>query len=431
MAALYATPPGSLRSLGSTGKMTCLRLCILIFAVLTLNSQVAWAQQCSDTTFVQRVYQDLLLRQPSASEVTFYVPAVQSNGRQAVALSLVASQEYALDLISGSPTVVAGWYQNFLGRNPTPAEAQFTLNQEPTSDGSIIAVLLSSAEYRTRAITVNPAISDDSLKLVNQMFKDLLSRNASSGELAFFGAALSSGGTAAQVATAILSSNEYFSGVIGRAYLRMLRRPATQSEINSFLSPLKSDARPDEDLLAILAGSSEYCSSTVQPPPAFQLQAPATTFPALNSVTIPSNLSLLPAVQFGPLEASSNAAILGLQVVVSSDEARIASLNAEVSRLNDQITLLNSLLVNESLTITDLTNTLFGAPPTLEAAQAAQKDAQDKVAQALASAGTGSALVQNAQANLTQGDAALAAGDFSTAVKRYRLAFLLAGNALK
>jgi hypothetical protein len=211
----------------------------------------------------------------------------------------------------------------------------------------------------------------------------------------------------------------------------MLRRPATQSEINSFLSPLKSDARPDEDLLAILAGSSEYCSSTVQPPPAFQLQAPATTFPALNSVIIPSNLSLLPAVQFGPLEASSNAAILGLQVVVSSDEARITSLNAEVSRLNDQITLLNSLLVNESLTITDLTNTLFGAPPTLEAAQAAQKDAQDKVAQAVASAGTGSALVQNAQANLTQGDAALAAGDFSTAVKRYRLAFLLAGNALR
>jgi len=74
---------------------------------------------------------------------------------------------------------------------------------------------------------------------------------------------------------------------------------------------------------------------------------------------------------------------------------------------------------------------LFGAPPTLEAAQAAQKDAQDKVAQAVASAGTGNALVQNAQANLTQGDAALAAGDFSTAVKRYRLAFLLAGNALK
>ena len=431
MAARCATPPGSLRSLVSTGKMICLRLCVLIIAVLTLNSQVARAQQCSDTTFVQRVYQDLLLRQPSASEVTFYVAAVQSNGRQAVASSLLASQEYALDLISGSPSVVAGWYQNFLGRNPTPTEAQFTLNLEPVSDGSIIALLLSGAEYRTHAIALNPGISDDNQKLVNQMFKDLLGRNASSGELAFFGAALSSGETAGSVATAILSSNEYFSGVIGRAYLRMLRRPAMQGEINSFLSPLKSDARSDEDLLAILAGSSEYCSSTVQPPPAFQLQAPATTFPALNSVIIPSNLSLLPAVQFGPLEASSNAAILGLQVVVSSDEARITSLNAEVSRLNDQITLLNSLLVNESLTITDLTNTLFGAPPTLEAAQAAQKDAQDKVAQAVASAGTGNALVQNAQANLTQGDAALAAGDFSTAVKRYRLAFLLAGNALK
>ncbi len=74
MAARYATPPGSLRSLVSTGKMIGLPLCILIIAVLTLNSQVAWAQQCSDTTFVQRAYQDLLLRQPSASEVTFYCP---------------------------------------------------------------------------------------------------------------------------------------------------------------------------------------------------------------------------------------------------------------------------------------------------------------------------------------------------------------------
>ncbi len=414
----------------STGKMICLRLCILIFAVLTLNSQVARAQQCSDTTFVQRAYQDLLLRQPSASEVTFYLPAVQSNGRQAVASSLLASQEYALNLFSGNPSVVAGWYQNFLGRNPTPTEAQFTLNLEPMSDGSIIAVLLSGAEYRTRAITLNPGISDDNQKLVNQMFEDLLGRNASNSELAFFGAALSSGQTAGDVATAVLSSDEYFSGVIGRAYLRMLRRPAMQSEINFFLSPLKSDARPDEDLLAILAGSSEYCSSTVQPPPAFQLLAPATTFPALNSVTIPSNLSLLPAVQFGPLEASSNAAILGLQVVVSSDEAAIASLNADISRLSNEITQLNLLLVNESQTITDLTNTLFGAAPTLDAAQAAQTDAENKVAQAVASAGTGNALVQNAQANLALGDAALAAGDFSTAVKRYRLAFLLASNAL-
>ncbi len=418
-------------SLVRYSSVTCRWICIALFLALTLSPQALWAQQCSDTTFVQRVYQDLLLRQPSASEVTFYEPVAQSNGRQPVASSLLASQEYSLNLSSGNPSVVAGWYQDFLGRNPTLTEAQFTLSLEPASDGSIIAVLLSSAEYRTRAVTLNPGLTDDNAKLVNQMFKDLLGRNATSSEMAFFAGALSSGETAGNVATAILDSNEYLSGLISRAYLRMLRRPATQSEINFFLGPLKSDARPDEDLLAILAGSSEYCSSTVQPPPAFQLLAAAATFPALNSVTIPANLSLLPAVQFGPLEASSNAAILGLQVAVTSEEATNSSLSAEVSRLSDQITLLNSSLANQLQTISDLTNTLFGAPPTLDAAQAAQKDAQDKVAQALASAGGANALVQNAQANLAQGDAALAAADFSTALKRYRLAFLIAGNALK
>src|SRR5258707_1103758 len=347
-------------SLVCYSSVTCCWICIALFLALTLSSQALWAQQCSDTTFVQRVYQDLLLRQPGASEVTFYEPVAQSNGRQPVASSLLASQEYSLNLSSGNPSVVAGWYQDFLGRNPTPIEAQFTLSLEPASDGSIIAVLLSSAEYRTRAVTLNPGLTDDNAKLVNQMFKDLLGRNATSSEMAFFAGALSSGETAGNVATAILDSNEYLSGLISRAYLRMLRRPATQSEINFFLGPLKSDARPDEDLLAILAGSSEYCSSTVQPPPAFQLQAPATTFPALNSVIIPSNLSLLPAVQFGPLEASSNAAILGLQVAVTSEEATNSSLSAEVSRLSDQITLLNSSLANQLQTISDLTNTLFG-----------------------------------------------------------------------
>src|SRR5262249_26229220 len=87
----------------------------------------AQGQQCSNAQFVQRVYSDLLFRQPTASEITFYALAVQSNGRQPVALSLIGSQEFNFDLIGANPSVVSGFFQAFLGRNPTVTEAQFFL----------------------------------------------------------------------------------------------------------------------------------------------------------------------------------------------------------------------------------------------------------------------------------------------------------------
>jgi len=391
----------------------------------------AQGQQCSNAQFVQRVYSDLLFRQPTASEITFYSFAVQSNGRQPVALSLIGSQEFNIDLIGANPSVVSGFYQTFLGRNPTVTEAQFTLALEPTNDSSIISFLLGSAEYRLHAIQLNPGIVSNDQKVVSQMFHDLLGRNATGSELDFFGGQLASGTPASTVANAILGSNEYFAALINQAYLRMLRRAASQSEITFFLTPLRSDARPQEDLLAILAGSAEYCNQAgVQPPPVFVLQTPSDVFSGLNSITLPANLATLPAVQFGPFEAAANAAILSLQSMVAADDATITLLNATIDRLNGQIATLNTLLAGQAQTITDLTNTLFGAPPTLSAAQAAQADAQEKIALAIDSVGASNPLVQNAQNNLSLGDDALKAGDYATAVKRYRLAFLLAGNAL-
>lgn len=395
-------------------------------ACLLMLVDGAQAQQCSNTQFVQRVYSDVLFRQPTSSEITFYTNALQSSGRQPVASSIVGSEEFNIDLLGASPSVVSGFYQSFLGRNPTTSEAQFFLGLEPTNDSSIIAVLLGSAEYRSRAIQLNPGICNEDQRLVNQMFHDLLGRNATQSELTLFG-----GQPASTTANAILGSNEYLTALINGAYLRMLRRPASPAEITFFLAPLKSDPRPQEDLLSILAGSTEYCNQAgVQPPPAFVLQAASDVFAGLNAITLPANLDTLPAVQFGPFEAAANASILGLQVATVSDDTTITQLNGNITRLNSQITSLNTLLAGQSQTITDLTNTLFGAAPTLPAAQAAQTDAQDKITAAIASVGDSNSLVQNAQNNLSLGDDALKIGDYSTAVKRYRLAFLLAGNAL-
>jgi hypothetical protein len=401
-------------------KLLTLALVLSVGFVSSVN-----AQQCTNSQFVQRAYADLLFRQPTASELSFYLPAVQSLGRQPVALSMINSQEFSIDLIGANPSLVAGFYQTFLGRNPTQAEAQTFVGLEPTSDSSIIGVLLGSPEYQSRANALNPGICDPNQRLVNQMFRDLLARNATATELDTFGGQLAKGTPVSSIASAITGSTDYFTGVINHAYLRLLRRAATQTEINFFVAFLKSDGRPEEDLLAVLAGSTEYCNQAgAQPPPVFLLQPPADTFAGLNSITIPANLATLPAVQFGPFEAAADASVLGLQGTVGTDDSAITALNANISRLN-------TLLAGQAQTITDLADTLFGAAPTLSAAQAAQSDAQDKVAQALAAVGASNSLVQTAQADLKQGDAALTAGDYSTAVKRYRLAFLHAGNALR
>jgi hypothetical protein len=89
-----------------------LRRACLLLALLLACHGLGWSQQCSDTQFIQRAYSDLLLRQPNAGEIAFYLPAVQSVGRQAVAASLTGSQEYSLNLIGGNPGVVAGFYQS-------------------------------------------------------------------------------------------------------------------------------------------------------------------------------------------------------------------------------------------------------------------------------------------------------------------------------
>jgi hypothetical protein len=406
-----------------------LRQAFVLVLLLLGSAGLGWSQQCSNTQFIQRAYADLLLRPPNAGEIAFYLPAVQSVGRQAVAASLTSSKEYLLNLIGGKPGVVAGFYQDFLDRNPSLSEAAAALALTP-SDGAIIADLLGSGEYQTRATELNPAISDSNGQLVNQMFLDLLSRNATASEL-LFGVQLASGATASAVAKTILSSDEYLARLIQQAYLRLFHRPATQIEVSSFLTPLKSDSRPEEDLLDLIAGAPEYCNEAVQPPPIFALVTAAQTIAGLNSVTIPQNLEFLPAVQFGPVQAAGDASVLALQVSVASDELTITSLNRDVTRLNDQISALQAMLASETQLAADLTNALFGAPPSLDVAEAARKDTESKVNEASAHPGACARLVRNAQRNLALGNAALADREYSAAVRRYRLAYLLASDALK
>lgn len=310
-----------------TSKITVLAVVL----VTMLTASAAAQQQCSDTQFVQRAFADLLYRSPEDAALSFYTPLVASAGRQAVAASIVGSQEYADDLVGGNPTVVTGFYQKYLGRNPYADDVTFWDGKQPIKDSQIIATLMGSSEYQTRASSLNPSLSTTKQRLVNQIFLDLLGRNAMSSEMSTFGAQ-----SATTIATTIMSGDEYNTRVIRQSVQRMLHRAPSSSDITFFLSALKTSSRPDEDLLSALAGSAEYCNGAPQTA-TFAIVSPSDTYAPLNNPTIASNVNQLPAVQFGPLDAAANADIMMLGAQAASAASTIAALQAQVASLQDQI----------------------------------------------------------------------------------------------
>src|SRR5437660_634333 len=98
------------RSMSCMSQLVGRHRTVLVLVLAVTFTGHAFAQQCSNVDFVKRIYGDLLFRPADASGLAFFVPLVSSTSRQAVAQAVAGSQEYDLDLVGGSPTVVAGFY---------------------------------------------------------------------------------------------------------------------------------------------------------------------------------------------------------------------------------------------------------------------------------------------------------------------------------
>ena len=364
-----------------TARFTLVLLLTVAFAT-PANAQ----QQCSDTQFVQRVFGDLLFRAPDNATLSFYTPLASSVGRQAVAASLVGSQEYAANIVGGNPTVVAGFYQKYLGHNPQLDDVTFWVGKEPIKDGAIMAMLMNSTEYSIRASGANPAIGSTKSRLINQIMLDLLGRNATSGELSFYSAQ-----TAQNIALGVMATDEYNTRVIQQSFQRMLHRAASSSEVTFYLNALKTSSRPDEDLLAALAGSGEYCNGAVQSP-TFGFVAPSDTYFALNTLNVPSNVNTLPAVQLGPVDAAANFQILalGIQAASATDtsalqqqiaalQAQVAADNSTIASLQSQLASLQAQSSSDAATITSLQSQLTSTQQQLADANTTINSLQSQV----------------------------------------------------
>jgi hypothetical protein len=101
----------------------------------------------TNSGFVTAIYQDLLGRSPSPSDLTTWVGFLGTHTRGEMAQILLTSAEYQTDIIQA-------WYHRFLSRAASPGEvtaARGALNGAGGTDEQVIAVVLGSVEYFSRA----------------------------------------------------------------------------------------------------------------------------------------------------------------------------------------------------------------------------------------------------------------------------------------
>jgi hypothetical protein len=94
-------------------------------------------------------------------------------------------------------------------------------------------------------------------RFIVQAYLDLLGRRPSSSDIAFFDALLGGGGTRADVATALLASDEYRAALVTSIYDAYLGRPPTSTELAVQVASLAGGAT-DEQVRASVLGSAEY-----------------------------------------------------------------------------------------------------------------------------------------------------------------------------
>jgi hypothetical protein len=199
-------------------------------------------------SLMSALFQDLLARSPSPSELTFYTNQLELGSTASdVASELLATAEYRADL-------VGGYIERFLGRTASPSDISFFSGElgSGATDENVIAQIVGSTEYFTKAGGTDPAF-------VGAAYHSLLARSPSSSELGAWVTQMGLGTTATDVANALLGTTEYRDYLVGGFIPRFLGRTASPSDFSFYSGELGSGAT-DENVIAQIVGSTEYAA---------------------------------------------------------------------------------------------------------------------------------------------------------------------------
>ncbi len=199
----------------------------------TADRGTAFTGLSAQERFVQAVYLDDLHRAGTVAELDSWVALFSSAGlsqmqaQAAIAASIAHSAE-------GRDNLVRSWYQTFLGRAAQGGEEQGFVNAllSGQSEELVLSDILVSTEFNARAQTLGGATADQNF--VGALYKLLLNRSASSGELSAGAAELAAVGQQS-VALGVLQSAEFRQDQFEGYYNALLHRPSDQPSLNSWV----------------------------------------------------------------------------------------------------------------------------------------------------------------------------------------------------
>ncbi|HEV3339930.1 MAG TPA: MBG domain-containing protein, partial [Pirellulales bacterium] len=203
-----------------------------------------------DQNYIQEIYRDLFGRQAEVQGLDYWVTELaQGIPRQQVAFQMVkvaSFQEFQHD-------TVTALYEQYLGRVPDAGGLAFWsayLYDGGTIEGMSQSLVSSPEYWQSRGgATVGG--------FLNALFRDALGRQIESAATTYFEGLMSKGWSAADVATAVFSSDEYHRLRVNALLEQFLNRPADPAALAYFASELDDGSR-DELVISQLLASDEY-----------------------------------------------------------------------------------------------------------------------------------------------------------------------------
>ncbi|HZU80006.1 MAG TPA: DUF4214 domain-containing protein [Acidimicrobiales bacterium] len=207
----------------------------------------ACAVTSGDVAWLCAVYQDLFGRALDQSGYATWNGLLMAGaGRTAVAVDLLHSAEWHMDLVSAD-------YERFLGRavDPSGMATWLAAIARGATDEDLVVGICGSEEYAGHH---NPATV-----FVDALYQDLLGRAPDPGGLATMLILSASMTNDAAAVSAVVHSAEYRADLVNAFYERYLGRPADPGGLVTYGNQLASGA-PDQTVIAELLASPEYAA---------------------------------------------------------------------------------------------------------------------------------------------------------------------------
>jgi hypothetical protein len=203
----------------------------------------------TNATLVNSLYQVLLNRLPTPSELTTYVQELNRGvPASQVALSIIELPEHRARELST-------FYNQFLGTTIGITDALVYLSEyaQGATDQQVIAQILDSPAFHQTKTVIG--LSGNQV-LVDVLFADLLNRRPSSSEETFWVGKLNGGTPLSTLIHTLLTSTEYLQAQVTSFYTLYLGAVPTRTQVAQGLAALQHES--SEQYLASLLGTRRY-----------------------------------------------------------------------------------------------------------------------------------------------------------------------------